>query len=334
MIDKVKREPPHLNIDAPSATDTEQAVNESPGRLIRQARERVQMSLDELAAQTKLSRNVLDALERDDFKILREPVYVRGYYRRCCKSLTLSEETLIAAYKRVVGSASLTTPSKLLLVPENEVFGSRGRGSMRWWIVLLVVIAVLVAAYWYLHNRTNLTAVPPVPVIPSSTTQGSNTASPAADSAATAGKVATVTVSTTPTPTSAASTTDAVPVGAQAGPSASQMTPPPVAAGPSAAVPPPVEAGPAASPPAAATGSSLILNFNKTSWVRIEDSTGKVLLTGVIPAGGKQVLVGKPPYSIFLGNAPGVTVEYDGKTIDAQRFTKPNSTARFSVPQG
>lgn len=325
MIDKAKHEPSPPDIDAPSATDSEQAVNDSPGRLIRRARERVQMSLDELAAQTKLPRNVLDALERDDFKILREPVYVRGYYRKCCKSLTLSEEALIAAYKRITGSASPTAPSKLLLVPDNEVFGSRGRGLMRWWVALLVVIAVLVAAYWYLHNRTNLTQVPPVPVISSSATQGSNTASPAtAGSAAIAGNAAAVAV--TATPTSATSTTDVAPASAQVEPSASQTTLLPAAAAPPAAMPPP--------PSAAATQSSLILNFNKTSWVRIQDSTGKVLLTGVIPAGEKQVLTGKPPYSVFLGNAPGVAVEYDDKTIDAQPFTRSNATARFSVPQG
>lgn len=323
MIDKAKREPPHLYLEAPSATDTEQAVNESPGRLIRQARERVQMSLDELAAQTKLSRSVLDALERDDFEVLREPVYVRGYYRRCCKSLTLSEEALIAAYKRMIGSANLAPPSKLLLVPDNEVFGSKGRGLMRWWVALLVVIAVLVAVYWYLRHRTGLTAVPPVPVVSSSVARESSAEPPAVGHAAAAGNAPT-TIAVKATPTSAASIVAAVPAGAPVEQSASQAPSSPVAGSSSATEPSPV----------ATAQSSLILNFNKTSWVRIEDKTGKVLLTGLIQAGDEKVLTGKPPYSVFLGNAPGVTVQYGGKAIDTQRFIRPNSTARFSVPLG
>ena len=41
---------------------------------------------------------------------------------------------------------------------------------------------------------------------------------------------------------------------------------------------------------------------------------------------------GKPPYSIFLGNAPGVTMEFGGQPVDLRPLTQGNSTARFSVP--
>jgi cytoskeleton protein RodZ len=78
---------------------------------------------------------------------------------------------------------------------------------------------------------------------------------------------------------------------------------------------------------------SLALSFKGTSWVRIEDANGKMLLSGVIQAGDYQVVHGKPPYSVFLGNAPGVGLVYDGQPFDVTAYIKQNSTARFSVPQ-
>ena len=74
----------------------------SPGALIRQGRERMNLSLDDLAGVTKLSYNKLEALERDDYSALLEPVYVRGYYRKCAKVLNLSEKALLDAYKNRV----------------------------------------------------------------------------------------------------------------------------------------------------------------------------------------------------------------------------------------
>ncbi len=96
--------------------------------------------------------------------------------------------------------------------------------------------------------------------------------------------------------------------------------------------PPAATAAAATSAPAAAAPGALSLGFKATSWVRVEDSSGKVLLSGVVQSGDHQVLVGKPPYSLFLGNAPGVSVEYRGEVVDLKPFTKSNDTARLSVP--
>jgi cytoskeleton protein RodZ len=55
----------------------------------------------------------------------------------------------------------------------------------------------------------------------------------------------------------------------------------------------------------------------------------------VIQQGDHQVLSGKPPYSLFLGNAPGVTVSYHGKPVDLGQYTRAkDNTARLSVPEG
>jgi cytoskeleton protein RodZ len=71
---------------------------------VRQARERAGLAADELAGQIKLAKSTLDALERDDFAALSEPVYVRGYYRKIAKVLPVSESELLAAYNACAAS--------------------------------------------------------------------------------------------------------------------------------------------------------------------------------------------------------------------------------------
>ena len=82
-----------------SADATLSSATAGPGRVIRQARERARLGIEELASMTRLARSTLEALERDDFSTLTEAVYVRGYYRKCAKVLNLPEAELIAADK-------------------------------------------------------------------------------------------------------------------------------------------------------------------------------------------------------------------------------------------
>ncbi|HKY90026.1 MAG TPA: helix-turn-helix domain-containing protein, partial [Nevskiaceae bacterium] len=93
----------------------------SPGEAIRVARERARLSLDELAARTRLSRPVLEALEKDAFEQLLEPVYVRGYYRKCAKVLDLAEQPLIDAYQAMYTPPPTVAPQRLRLASGGEL---------------------------------------------------------------------------------------------------------------------------------------------------------------------------------------------------------------------
>lgn len=77
-----------------------------PGAMIRRAREGRQMSLAELAARTRLAESVLRAVESDQFGAMGQPVYARGYYRKCAQVLALNGELLVDAYEKLSGHAS------------------------------------------------------------------------------------------------------------------------------------------------------------------------------------------------------------------------------------
>lgn len=303
-------------IPAPAAPAS---AGESPGLSIRKAREAAGLSLDELAAQTKLARPTLDALERDDYGSLLEPVYVRGYYRKCAKVLNLPEQQLLAAYAARVTPKTPQPPAKLRLGTGADMGGGR---SWRGLLGIIVIVAIAGTAIWYLREQQQSSQQSIVP-LPEST-------------APDAGAPASVPAEGSPQGSLDDSSTPAAAGGVNVAPADAPITA--GAATTSPAVPAP--SAPAASPQAAATtgetatasDSALKLNFVSISWARIEDANGKVLLNRVVQGGERQVLDGKPPYSVFLGNAPGVEAEFQGKPVDFKALIRDTATARFTVP--
>jgi cytoskeleton protein RodZ len=89
--------------------------------------------------------------------------------------------------------------------------------------------------------------------------------------------------------------------------------------------------------PAAATvsepgSSTLVLDFRDQSWAEVFDASGRRLLSGMLQAGAHQTLTGRPPYSVFLGNAPKVDVSFGGQHVDLSGRIRDNATARFQIP--
>ncbi|MBX6421848.1 MAG: helix-turn-helix domain-containing protein [Nevskia sp.] len=294
-----------------------EAPRQGPGRIIRLARERAGLSVEELAAQIKLARATLEALERDDFTTLNEPVYVRGYYRKCAKALALSEAELLAAYQQLVKPKSPRPPTKLLLTSGNG-FGTSRQGGWRWWGVLAAALGIVLLTGWLLREgpsphlsdkvSASVPVVAPAALPPSSAGARTSTAAP-------------------PAPPAAPPVERKLEESGAGTPTAPlQPVPQPVAPEPAAV------ASAAAPAPPAVGAQALVLDFKSTSWVRIEDAEGKLLLSGVIQAGAHQMVSGKPPYALFLGNAPGVRVEYGGKPVDLTPYIKDNDTARLTVP--
>ncbi|WP_074746891.1 helix-turn-helix domain-containing protein [Nitrosospira multiformis] len=100
--------------------------------------------------------------------------------------------------------------------------------------------------------------------------------------------------------------------------------PPQVAVAPKpsevAVAPKPPQAAVAPKPPPAKGG--IRLTFAGESWVQVKDSNGKLLLSRVNPPGSEQVLRGKPPYSLMIGNPGQVKLVYNNRPVDLSIFAK------------
>jgi len=74
----------------------------------------------------------------------------------------------------------------------------------------------------------------------------------------------------------------------------------------------------------------LRLQFRDDSWVEISDADGRRLFFNLGKRGDIRELQGRAPFTILLGNAPAVGIEYNGKAYKHQRYNHKN-VARFKL---
>ena len=291
----------------------------SPGRLLRSARERAGLGSEDLAGQLKLAKGTLEALERDDFGALSEPVYIRGYYRKIAKLLPVSESELIAAYRAQTEGARSKPVQAASAMRRIPLAGGVAAGTSRqyrgqgiWIVVGAVVLAGFLFAVAQHESPERLKVEEPKAEL-----------APEATPAPQAGLPAAAAPEATPAPT---------PAPVAPGPAAASHAQAPAPTAPAVTIVPTPAVAPAAAP-AASPPTQLVLEFSESSFVRVEDGRGKTLAIGLVRGGERQALNGESPYTVFLGNAQNVKVFYGGRPVDfSPHVNRQNDTARFTVP--
>ncbi len=287
-----------------------------PGKTLCDARKQLGFSPEEVAEILNLSTSQINALENDDFSILPESTYVRGYLRSYAQVLELSPDDILAAYANVNGTqyaARLST-----LSPESEVTLKDRPVRFATFLVagLLIVLAVV---WWQGRSYTPTMSVDADTAGVSSPEQDllgpdivamepNSEINPGADElAAKAEFPATLIPSLGETDTS------------ENGQSLSLYK-----TGPDEIE---VEGN---TLPSAVAGTQLVVYTREASWADIRDARENRLLYTLLPAGRMVTLVGTPPFNVFLGNPDGVGLEFDGEYFDASRY-KSGTVARFTL---
>jgi cytoskeleton protein RodZ len=113
------------------------------GRQLLAARERQQLSIDEVAASLRVEPAVIEALEAGRFFALGAPVFARGYLRHYAELLGESLEEVTGRYQTLQESAA--SPD-ITAVPN---LAPAGRPPARWPVVVVACALVLVVLIWW-----------------------------------------------------------------------------------------------------------------------------------------------------------------------------------------
>lgn len=70
------------------------------GQALKQERERKFYSIEEIEKATKIRKELLEALEKGDYKKLPPPTFVQGFIKNYSKFLGLNSEQMLAIYRR------------------------------------------------------------------------------------------------------------------------------------------------------------------------------------------------------------------------------------------
>lgn len=264
----------------------------SIGVALREAREKQDLSLVDVANRLKFAPRQIEALEQDNFARLPELAFVRGFVRSYAKLLHLDPDPLLAALPPPPAPAE---PLASSMEKEVRFPNQYARYKQNYiWLAAGLCVAIGLALFIWLSDGTTQNAATEHQV------------SVATDIPA--DEVVTPTSTTTDEPDQATPTR--TPLVGPPLPPAMKETQPPVKVVQSA---PDNTARPTA---------PIRMTFERDSWVEVTDKNGIYLMAQLNPGGSERRVRGTPPFFLTIGNASGVRLYYLGKEVDLTPFNK------------
>lgn len=274
------------------------------GEMLREARERRRVSLEQAAQETRIRSGHLLALEEEDFSELPAPVFTRGLLRTYCRYLGLNEEqvTSLLDDRRVLSTVAGVRP-------EAKRLRGAGTGAQRTLALVATFVTFVGLAYYlyaqytaFLASEADLRATTP---IVSQVSLAASTPSPRPTTSAVPGAA---------TPTSLASPAASTPIPARE--AVSTPTPKPV----TTALPVAQTLVPGRSPtpgptrtPTPAQTITVEARFTGDCWIHVEVDD-KLVGVETLHAGDRRVWTGRKVY-LWVGNGAAVNVTFNGKSL-------------------
>jgi len=137
-----------MSDDEQQDISTHTGDNSSPGHQLSTAREAKGISLETVSESTGIPRNVLEALEANEWEKLDAPVYVRGYLRKYGRMLGLDQEALVKAYE----ASALPRDPELHSYVSEHLPPNR---NVRWLLpvtALIIVVVLVLMGLWSWHR--------------------------------------------------------------------------------------------------------------------------------------------------------------------------------------
>jgi cytoskeleton protein RodZ len=272
----------------------------SLGATLREARERLGLSLEDVASQIKFAPQQIEALENDDFRQLSERAFVRGFVRNYARVLHLDAQPLLESLpKPELNSLHLLQNSVEMPFPDARL---PQRQNLVWLgAALLLAVLVVVFAVW--HYTT--------PVVEPRVAQVETPIALPAE-------MKIIAVSSVP---EAEGIAPSVPATLPLQPAVVQ-SPVQAATQPAPQVQP---AKPVAQTTVPPQNAAVRLAFDNESWVEIRDKDGNILSSQVNARGSELRLEGNAPLSLAIGRAMSVHLYHRGKPVDLKPHINPSS---------
>lgn len=272
----------------------------SLGKMLSEARERLGLSVSDVASQIKFAPRQIEALEADDFQRLPEAAFLRGFVRSYAKILHLDPQTLLAALPQKKTSQGDLIPDSVG-EPYPDVHSAMRQNLIWLGAALLLFIAVAGFALWHFTApaeqpkaekvESPLSLPDNIQITQAQLIPEANVADPVALKTRPSVNVAQSSVHATSTAASrSASRKHTITTGAEPG------TPSPII--------------------------SIRMEFSEESWTEIKDKDGKIVSSQVNPAGSELRVDGQAPLSILIGHAPSARLYLRDKEIDLAPHTR------------
>ncbi|PXW91350.1 cytoskeleton protein RodZ [Nitrosomonas sp. Nm84] len=303
------------NIDSAS-------IVQSVGHILRRARIAKGMSIDDVSRQLRISVQQVEAIEKEDFGKLPGRTFLRGFIRNYANLVQLDSTPLLQMLPESV--PVISTYERTPLTNKQISFSSNreGSGNNRL-IIIIILFAVILGAYFTseygIWNKASDSSSAMNNEIKKTTEKAS----------------VEIQLPLSPTIKNAPNTqTNKAPEPSiQINNEKSQNIESGVKTETLAVAAENKSIVQDMEKPAAASSDlgNLYFKFTADSWVKVVDGKGASVFEQLKKGGSEQMVVGKRPLSIVLGNASGVNLTYNDQEINIPSYKKQDGTARFTL---
>lgn len=282
-------------------------MQQSVGQLLQAARLVRGLSIEDVARHLRLSVRQVTALEEDDYAKLSGGTFLRGFVRNYAKLVQLDATPLLLLLQQVL------PPVHQVIAPRTEgiPFPSDQKSVGRSLIIAGVVVVALLFLIYEIYQGNETVPQPAVQVATEAEAENESAVAKAQSELS-----------------PAALASDADPVQAVQEVAVVQQgnnnLPAPQRQQVAAVV---------AAPDLVNKGEGVLrFAFAQESWVEINDGAGRMIFSQLNPAGSEQVIRGKMPLSVVIGNAANVKLVYNNKPVNLAPHTNTNGgVARLSL---
>lgn len=138
-----------MNITSNNTEELGTDLEESPGKQLARLREQRGYSQEFVAGKLHLRVRVIDLLETDNYELLPEPVFIKGYMRAYAKLLCVPYEPFLAFFNNL--NIADRKVEKALWQGRRE---TKTKDKMvRWLSLISVSLVILLSAFWWQRNK-------------------------------------------------------------------------------------------------------------------------------------------------------------------------------------
>lgn len=302
-----------------------EVVIQGPGEILKLAREKANLSCQDVADKMKLKKSLVEDIEQDNFDINLSLTFVRGYLKLYAKHVNVDEAEILSAFENL--STQKKEPAKLQSFSRRVAHQANDDKLMLVTHLIVAVVIALVVIWWFQQSSNNSTTsnvnnypedvtqevIPKEdPPIENKILAGSDNLTPVSidDSVVVTQNEEFLTDIETQTIDDQISSNqiegDTSNFGEQADIIETTIT----------ESVEPVE---------------LIFEFSGDCWMNLADATGENIAYGVKVKGRVMPVTGIPPFVVTLGAPEVVKIRYAGELLDMS-FLPSGRIAKFDLP--
>lgn len=292
--------------DEKKSTEDNRSRDLSPGKLLVWARERANLTQEQVAKELYMTLAKVRALELDDYRHMGANTFARGYLRAYANLVHLDVVQVLAAYDRHAQKHGLTeqvTPRRV---------DSANKPLWRFALLMLALLFILwLISVWFFDNRQASTYERPAALVPSISIDQPvmhEVNASIAQSSSEASAESTTNFSSSASVAAGSIVSTAIPLDVSAAATSSLQASATASSAPAVVISEGQQAN-------NNTLDIITLQFTEECWLEVSDSRGDVLAADLQVAESRVLLQGKAPFDVKLGNAPAVTIELNGKNV-------------------